>query len=59
MHFEYATLVIYLIMLLSLGAYFTWFNKNLSDFIRGGAQGTWWIVGMSMFVSAISAFTFT
>ena len=59
MQTEYITLIAYLIMLLGLGAYFTRFNKNLSDFIRGGAQGTWWIVGMSMFVSGISAFTFT
>ena len=59
MQTEYTTLVVYLIMLLGLGAYFTRFNKNLSDFIRGGAQGTWWIVGMSMFISGISAFTFT
>ena len=48
MHTEYITLVVYLIMLLALGAYFSRFNKDLSDFIRGGAQGTWWIVGMSM-----------
>lgn len=59
MNIEYTTLIIYLIMLLGLGAYFSRFNKNLSDFIRGGAQGTWWIVGMSMFISGISAFTFT
>ena len=59
MQYEYITLGIYLIMLLVLGAYFSRYNKNLSDFIRGGAQGAWWIVGMSMFVSGISAFTFT
>ncbi|NKB71055.1 MAG: hypothetical protein GKR89_28630 [Candidatus Latescibacteria bacterium] len=59
MHIEYITLIVYLIMLLGLGAYFSRFNNNLSDFIRGGAQGTWWIVGMSIFVSGISAFTFT
>ena len=59
MNFEYITLGVYLIMLLTLGAYFARFNRNLSDFIRGGAQGTWWIVGMSMFISGISAFTFT
>jgi SSS family solute:Na+ symporter len=59
MQIEYLTLVVYLILLLALGAYFSRFNKNLSDFIRGGAQGTWWMVGMSMFISGISAFTFT
>ena len=56
---EYITLTVYLILLLVLGAYFSRYNKNLSDFVRGGAQGTWWIVGMSMFISGISAFTFT
>ena len=35
------------------------FNRNLSDYIRGGAQGVWWLVGMSMLMSGISAFTFT
>lgn len=59
MHYEYITLGVYLVLLLSLGAYFSRFNNNLSDFVRGGAQGTWWIVGMSMFMSGISAFTFT
>ncbi len=56
---EYITLSVYLVLLLGLGAYFSRYNKNLSDFVRGGAQGTWWIVGMSMFISGISAFTFT
>ncbi len=45
MDIEYTTLIIYLNLLLKLGAYFPRFNRNLSDFIRGGAQGTWWIVG--------------
>ncbi|MBS14940.1 MAG: hypothetical protein CME19_25545 [Gemmatimonadetes bacterium] len=56
---EYITLTVYLILLLVLGAYFSRYNRDLSDFVRGGAQGTWWIVGMSMFISGISAFTFT
>nr|WP_269525686.1 hypothetical protein [Coraliomargarita parva] len=38
---------------------FAKFNKNLSDFARGGAQGTWWLVGSSILMSSISAFTFT
>ena len=59
MTIEYITLTVYLILLLVLGAYFSRYNRNLSDFVRGGAQGTWWIVGMSMFISGISAFTFT
>ncbi|WPJ94284.1 hypothetical protein SH580_12645 [Coraliomargarita algicola] len=59
MKIEYITLAIYLGLLLLLGGYFSKFNKNLSDFVRGGGQGTWWMVGTSMLMSGISAFTFT
>ncbi|WOO41041.1 sodium:solute symporter family protein [Rubellicoccus peritrichatus] len=59
MTLEYITLAIYLAVLLILGAYFKRFNKNLSDFVRGGAQGSWWLIGMSILMSSISAFTFT
>ncbi len=56
---EYTTLVVYLGVLLALGMLFARFNKNLSDFARGGGRGTWWLVGSSILMSAISAFTFT
>lgn len=56
---EYTTLAVYLGVLLTLGALFARFNKNLSDFARGGGRGTWWLVGSSILMSAISAFTFT
>lgn len=59
MFLEYATLAVYLGVLLALGAYFTRFNKNISDFVRGGGQGSWWLIGTSILMSAISAFTFT
>ena len=56
---EYITLAVYLGVLLALGAYFKKFTKNLSDFVRGGGQGSWWLIGTSILMSAISAFTFT
>ena len=56
---EYVTLSIYLGLLLVLGGMFAKFNTNLSDFARGGARGTWWLVGSSILMSSISAFTFT
>ncbi|MGE9290594.1 MAG: sodium:solute symporter family transporter [Puniceicoccales bacterium] len=56
---EYISLGIYLFILLILGAYFARFNKDLNDFVRGGAQGTWWLVGSSILMAGISAFTFT
>ena len=56
---EYVTLGLYLGLLLVLGVVFSKFNTNLSDFVRGGAQGTWWLVGTSVLMAGISAFTFT
>ena len=59
MTIEYITLGIYLIVLMIVGGVFSRLNTNVSDFARGGAQGTWWMVGTSMFMAGISAFTFT
>lgn len=56
---EYITLGAYLCVLLVVGALFSKLNRNISDFARGGAQGTWWLVGTSMFMAGVSAFTFT
>ena len=59
MWIELVTLAAYFVLLVVIGALFTRFNRNLSDFVRGGAQGTWWMVGSSMLMAGISAFTFT
>ena len=56
---EYITLSAYFILLLIIGKIFARFNKNLSDFARGGAQCSWWLVGTSILMAGISAFTFT
>ncbi len=59
MHLEYLTLAAYFVLLIVIGSVFARFNRNLSDFVRGGARGTWWMVGTSMLMAGISAFTFT
>lgn len=59
MHLEYLTLGVYFLLLIAIGSVFARFNRNLSDFVRGGARGTWWMVGTSMLMAGISAFTFT
>lgn len=59
MFIEYLTLGIYFLLLLVVGAIFSRLNSNLSDFVRGGSRGTWWMVGTSITMSGISAFTFT
>lgn len=59
MQVEYITLGVYFAVLLALGYGFGKMTRNMSDFVRGGAQGTWWLVGSSIVMAGISAFTFT
>lgn len=56
---EYITLGVYFLLLLVIGARFARFNRDMSDFVRGGARATWWMVGTSITMAGISAFTFT
>lgn len=50
---------VYLLLIVAMGIVFARFNKNDSDYFRGGSQGTWWLVGSSAFMSGFSAYTFT
>jgi SSS family solute:Na+ symporter len=59
MTIEYITLAGYFVVLLLVGGIFARFNKNLSDFARGGGRATWWLMGSSITMAGISAFTFT
>ena len=56
---EYIVIGVYLAFLISMGVIFACPNRNLSNYVRGGAQGTWWLVGMSMLMYGISAFALT
>lgn len=42
-----------------MGWVFGRINNNTSDYFRGGQRGTWWLVGTSMLMAAVSARTFT
>lgn len=59
MTIEWITIGAYFGFLLILGFFFSKLNRNLSDYIRGGAQATWWLAGTSALMGGISAFTFT
>lgn len=56
---EVVVIAVYLCFLVGLGFFLKGMNSNVSDYFRSGAKGTWWLVGMSMFISSVSAFTFT
>ena len=56
---EYFVIIGYLALIISVGLVFKQFSSNTDDYFRGGAKGTWWLVGSSAFMSAFSAWTFT
>ncbi|GAB5560052.1 MAG: Na+:solute symporter [Synoicihabitans sp.] len=56
---EYLTIGVYLTFLLGISIYVSKQNRNVSDYVRGGGQAAWWLVGSSAFMSSISAYTFT
>lgn len=59
MNIDIVTLLVYFVFVLVIGGIFSRYNRNLGDFARGGTKGTWWMVGTSMLMAGISAFTFT
>ena len=54
-----AVVGVYLALMVAVGWAFKRFNRDTSDFFRSGQRGTWWMVGTSLFISNISAWTFT
>jgi len=53
------TIGVYLVLLIAVGFRVRALNRNSADFFRSGCQGTWWLVGVSDFMSSFSAWTFT
>lgn len=56
---EMTVIAVYLAFLIGMGMAFKKFNRDADDFFRCGARGTWWLVGMSMFMAGVSSATFT
>ncbi|MCC6683060.1 MAG: hypothetical protein IT445_19350 [Phycisphaeraceae bacterium] len=56
---EIVVIAVYLVFLLVIGWLYSKANRDVSDYFRGGGKAVWWMVGLSSFMSGISAFTFT
>ncbi|MCC5833145.1 MAG: hypothetical protein JJU20_00285 [Opitutales bacterium] len=57
--FEVIIFLAYLGFLLVIGFAFSKWSKGTRDYFISGSKATWWLVGMSVFMSGISAYTFT
>lgn len=58
-YIEFIAVGMYLVLMAVVGYIFRTRNKNSDDYFRGGARCTWWLVGSSALMSAISASVFT
>ncbi len=59
MRIEIFIVLAYLIIMVAIGLAFSRLNKSGDDFFKSGAKGSWWLVGMSVFMAGLSANTFT
>ncbi|MGL4993799.1 MAG: sodium:solute symporter family transporter [Bacteroidales bacterium] len=55
---NYSVLVIYFILMLGIGFYFSRKASTSEQFFTGGGQIPWWAAGISIFATTLSAITF-
>lgn len=53
-----SAVVIYLLILLGIGVFFSFRNTSTEDFFRGGQRVPWWAAGCSIFATMLSSLTF-
>ena len=51
-------IIIYLLVLVGIGVFFSYRNKSTEDFFRGGQRVPWWAAGCSIFATMLSSLTF-
>jgi len=57
--YDNIVIVTYFLLMIGVGMAFKKFNKNTSDYFRGGGSMLWWLVGATTFISFVSAVTYT
>jgi cyclically-permuted mutarotase family protein len=55
---DYAALVLYAVILIGMGFYFSKREKGTDDFFLGGKRIPWWAAGLSIYATQLSAITF-
>lgn len=55
---NYVIIILYLGAMLAVGFYFSRRSKSTEQFFKGGSSIPWWVAGISIFATALSAITF-
>lgn len=53
-----AIIVVYLLAMVGVGAWFMRRNKSSDDYFRGGGRLPWWVVSLSIYATLFSSITF-
>ncbi len=51
-------LIVYLALIVLVGVYFTWKNKNTDDYFRGSKNVHWFVAGCSIYATMLSSITY-
>ncbi len=57
-HLDYVIIIIYLVSLIWIGAYFSKKEKSIDDYFLGGRKVVWWAAGISIYATGVSAISF-
>ena len=55
---DFSVIGIYLSLMIGVGVFFSFRNKNSDDFFRGGQRVPWLVAGLSIFATMLSSITF-
>ena len=55
---NYVTLIVYLLLMVWMGWYFSRKNKTTDDYFLGGGRIPWWAAGLSIYATMLSAITY-
>jgi len=55
---DFSAIGVYLALMIGVGVFFSFRNKNSDDFFRGGQRIPWFVAGMSIFATMLSSITF-
>ena len=57
--YDYLVVVIYMLVMVGIGFYFMRYMKGAADYFKASNRLTWWVAGLSSFMSAFSVWMFT
>ncbi|MEA2064220.1 MAG: hypothetical protein U9P14_11015, partial [Gemmatimonadota bacterium] len=57
--YDYLVVVVYMVTMVGIGLYFLKYMKGAADYFKAANRLTWWVAGLSSFMSAFSVWMFT